>query len=222
MQVQQAERESSAGSARGAHDESDESWERLENVPSHHSEAGEVEKLKSKRRNKHRFLHRHHRKHQAQDQPDEGQDNDADPTGKAARAKQAERAQAAGGGYANKDGILPLGQLKRNPSIASELPRDFEDVVVLTPKQQANLEYQQRKFHASHTFYRYRETVTHRPFELNLMIAIVVLLAGSWNKQAARADAQTAPPASDPAQVARFGARDVTRLLGDAGIIRVI
>lgn len=167
-QVQPADAESSGGSARGGHDESDESWERLENVPSHRSEPGEVEKLKTKRRNKHRFLHRHQHDSDSTQAAD-GQGDDSHPADKAARAK-------SGGGYANKDGILPLGQLKRNPSIASELPRDFEDVVVLTPKQQANLEYQQRKFHASHTFYRYRETVTHRPFELNLMIAIVVLL----------------------------------------------
>ncbi|PWN50169.1 hypothetical protein IE53DRAFT_387555 [Violaceomyces palustris] len=73
-------------------------------------------------------------------------------------------------------GRIPLGQLVRNASIVSELVKEEEDVVVLTPKQQANLEYQQRKFHQSHTFYRYRETVTHRPFELAIMMAIVILL----------------------------------------------
>ncbi|EPQ28066.1 uncharacterized protein PFL1_04393 [Pseudozyma flocculosa PF-1] len=78
--------------------------------------------------------------------------------------------------YVDKDGVIPLGQLRRTASIASELPKDQEDVVVLSPKQQANLEHQQRKFHESHTFYRYRETITHRPFELRLMMVIVILL----------------------------------------------
>lgn len=44
--------------------------------------------------------------------------------------------------------------IKRNTSIQSELVKDIEDVVVLTPEEQRILEHHQRKFHASHTFYR--------------------------------------------------------------------
>ena len=67
-------------------------------------------------------------------------------------------------------------QLKRNDSIQSELVKDREDIVVLTKEEQDILEHHQRKFHASHTFYRYHETATHRAFPLDLMIVIVCLL----------------------------------------------
>uniref|UniRef100_V5EDZ0 Integral membrane protein n=2 Tax=Kalmanozyma brasiliensis (strain GHG001) TaxID=1365824 RepID=V5EDZ0_KALBG len=155
----------------------DSSSELLEAVQSRRS-ADEVEKLKEKRSKKHAWLHR--KKHTDEEKAD----------GDSSKRDSAGTSSSAGGGsepgpiegprktYANKDGVIPLGQLKRNPSIASELPRDAEEEVVLSPKQQANLEYQQRKFHESHTFYRYRETVTHRPFELSLMMAIVILLDG--------------------------------------------
>jgi len=66
--------------------------------------------------------------------------------------------------------------IKRNTSIQSELVKDIEDVVVLTPEEQAILQHHQRKFHASHTFYRFHETATHRAFPLDLMIVIVCLL----------------------------------------------
>ncbi|SPO32698.1 uncharacterized protein UTRI_05801_B [Ustilago trichophora] len=157
---------------------SNSSWEVLDAVQSRQS-ACEVEELKEKRKHKHSFFHR---KKDSQDTTKAGSDKQA-----AESQHKSEEIPAHGSPppppsktahktYPNKDGIIPLGQLKRNPSIASELPRDAEDVVVLSPKQQANLEYQQRKFHESHTFYRYRETVTHRPFELSLMMAIVILL----------------------------------------------
>ncbi|KAJ9475375.1 hypothetical protein PHBOTO_005437 [Pseudozyma hubeiensis] len=132
--------------------------------------ACEVEELKRERRHKHAFFHRkkHSKKSDDEEQRKRRSGGSASSEGSPAPTQHKT--------YPNKDGIIPLGQLKRNPSIASELPRDAEDVVVLSPKQQANLEYQQRKFHESHTFYRYRETVTHRPFELSLMMAIVILL----------------------------------------------
>ena len=66
--------------------------------------------------------------------------------------------------------------LKRNESIQSELVKEREDVVVLTKGEQQVLEHHQRKFHASHTFYRFHETATHRAFPLDLMIVIVCLL----------------------------------------------
>lgn len=72
---------------------------------------------------------------------------------------------------ANKQPVL-----KRNESIQSELVKEREEIVVLTKEEQAILEHHQRKFHASHTFYRFHETSTHRAFPLDLMIAIVCLL----------------------------------------------
>ncbi|SNX87593.1 uncharacterized protein MEPE_06303 [Melanopsichium pennsylvanicum] len=159
----------------------DSSWELLDTVQSRQSSC-EFEELKQKRNQKHKFFHRHKQTQSTSSSdpltdPNKGQESkrDADPIPTQASPVQP-RAKTAHKTYASKDGIIPLGQLKRNPSIASELPRDAEDVVVLSPKQQANLEYQQRKFHESHTFYRYRETVTHRPFELRLMMAVVILL----------------------------------------------
>ena len=56
------------------------------------------------------------------------------------------------------------------------IDRDTQEVSVLSPTEQATLQHQQRLFHASHTFYRYRETATHWPFPLRLMMAIVILL----------------------------------------------
>lgn len=70
----------------------------------------------------------------------------------------------------------PFEQLKRNESIRSELVKEREDIVVLTKEEQELLEHHQRKFHASHTFYRFHETATHRAFPLDLMITIVCLL----------------------------------------------
>lgn len=70
----------------------------------------------------------------------------------------------------------PLENLKRNESIRSELVKEREDIVVLTADEQELLEHHQRKFHTSHTFYRFHETATHRAFPLDLMITIVCLL----------------------------------------------
>jgi hypothetical protein len=47
---------------------------------------------------------------------------------------------------------------------------------VLTEGQQAKLEYHERKFSKSHTFYKPHETETHYAFPLKLLVAIVVLL----------------------------------------------
>ncbi|SPC66243.1 uncharacterized protein UHOD_07699 [Ustilago sp. UG-2017b] len=159
----------------------DSSWEFLDATQSR-SSANKVEDLKEKceRRHEHRFFHRQkhhsHEKDDADKADKEKQTTEESGSPAASASPKAKPSKTAHKTYPNKDGIIPLGQLKRNPSIASELPRDAEDIVVLSPKQQANLEYQQRKFHESHTFYRYRETVTHRPFELSLMMAIVILL----------------------------------------------
>ncbi|KAI3626352.1 hypothetical protein CBS9595_001713 [Malassezia furfur] len=67
-------------------------------------------------------------------------------------------------------------RLKRVPSIDSMIDKESQEVSVLSPTEQATLQHQQRLFHASHTFYRYRETATHWPFPLRLMMAIVILL----------------------------------------------
>ena len=47
---------------------------------------------------------------------------------------------------------------------------------VLTQEEQAKLEYHERKFSKSHTFYKPHETETHHAFPLRLLIAVVVLL----------------------------------------------
>jgi hypothetical protein len=47
---------------------------------------------------------------------------------------------------------------------------------VLTDEQQAKLEYHERKFAKSHTFYKPHETETHYAFPLKLLVAVVVLL----------------------------------------------
>ena len=75
-----------------------------------------------------------------------------------------------------RKGLIKAPPLERNMSIQSELVKEKEDVVVLTKGEQEVLEHHQRKFHASHTFYRYHETSTHKAFPLDLMIVIVCLL----------------------------------------------
>jgi hypothetical protein len=47
---------------------------------------------------------------------------------------------------------------------------------VLTEEQQVKLEYHERKFSKSHTFYMPHETETHYAFPLKLLVAVVVLL----------------------------------------------
>ncbi|WFD25587.1 hypothetical protein MNAN1_000550 [Malassezia nana] len=46
-------------------------------------------------------------------------------------------------------------RLERVPSIKSMVEKDSSEVSVLTPSEQALLQHHQRKFHASHTFYRH-------------------------------------------------------------------
>jgi len=50
------------------------------------------------------------------------------------------------------------------------------DYSVLTPEQQAKLDFHERKFSKSHTFYKPHETETHYAFPLKLLVAIVVVL----------------------------------------------
>jgi hypothetical protein len=50
------------------------------------------------------------------------------------------------------------------------------EYTVLTEKQQATLEFHERKFSKSHTFYKPHETETHYAFPLKLLVAVVVLL----------------------------------------------
>jgi Protein of unknown function (DUF2985) len=47
---------------------------------------------------------------------------------------------------------------------------------VLTPKEQAKLDFHERKFSKSHTFYKPHETETHFAFPLKLLVTIVILL----------------------------------------------
>ncbi|RDW80259.1 hypothetical protein BP6252_04897 [Coleophoma cylindrospora] len=50
------------------------------------------------------------------------------------------------------------------------------EYTVLTEAEQTKLEYHERKFSKSHTFYKPHETETHYAFPLRLLIAVVVLL----------------------------------------------
>ncbi|KAG0645589.1 hypothetical protein D0Z07_8651 [Hyphodiscus hymeniophilus] len=50
------------------------------------------------------------------------------------------------------------------------------DYSVLTEDQQAKLEFHERKFSKSHTFYKPHETETHFAFPLKLLVAVVLLL----------------------------------------------
>ena len=59
---------------------------------------------------------------------------------------------------------------------ARTTPEPSYDYTVLTDEEQAKLEYHERKFSKSHTFYKPHETATHYAFPLKLLVAIVVLL----------------------------------------------
>ncbi|KAF2671846.1 hypothetical protein BT63DRAFT_437782 [Microthyrium microscopicum] len=61
-----------------------------------------------------------------------------------------------------------------NRSGANDQPA-FE-YTVLTPEQQAKLEFHERKFAKSHTFYKPHETQTHYAFPLKLLMTVVILL----------------------------------------------
>jgi hypothetical protein len=50
------------------------------------------------------------------------------------------------------------------------------EYTVLTEEEQIKLEYHERKFSKSHTFYKPHETETHYAFPLKLLVAIVILL----------------------------------------------
>jgi hypothetical protein len=63
-----------------------------------------------------------------------------------------------------------------NADIESSAADDQDEYTVLTPKQQARLEYHQNKFSKSHTFYKPHETTTHHAFPLRFLVAAVVLL----------------------------------------------
>lgn len=76
----------------------------------------------------------------------------------------------------SRDLLRPAPPLTRQASIVSEIIKEREDVVVLTPDEQATLSHHQRKLHQSHSFYRYHETATHHAFPLDLLITIVCLL----------------------------------------------
>ncbi len=82
---------------------------------------------------------------------------------------------------------MPRGLARR---IAPRIPKKFAlrmvarskvndpvyEYSVLTPEQQAKLEYHERKFSKSHTFYKPHETETHFAFPLKLLVAVVLLL----------------------------------------------
>lgn len=67
-------------------------------------------------------------------------------------------------------------KLQRQPSMISEIEKEKEDVVVLTPEEQSKLEHHQRAFRKSHGYFRYHSTASHDAFPLKLMVAIVILL----------------------------------------------
>lgn len=82
---------------------------------------------------------------------------------------------------------MPRGLARR---IAPRIPKNFArrmvarsrindpsyEYTVLTDEQQAKLEYHERKFSKSHTFYKPHETETHYAFPLKLLVAVVLLL----------------------------------------------
>lgn len=72
-------------------------------------------------------------------------------------------------------------RIKKDEETASPEGPEFvsaesQELVVLTPTQQAKLKHHQNKFSKSHTFYKPHETATHHAFPLRLLVAIVVLL----------------------------------------------
>lgn len=81
---------------------------------------------------------------------------------------------------------MPAGLARRiAPRIPERFARRFSpkkaedptyEYTVLTEEQMAKLEYHERKFSKSHTFYKPHETETHYAFPLKLLIAVVVLL----------------------------------------------
>lgn len=76
-------------------------------------------------------------------------------------------------GFAKR--LMPK-QLSRHFTNHSEAKEPTFDYTVLTPEQQANLEFHERKFSKSHTFYKPHETETHYAFPLKLLVIVVLLL----------------------------------------------
>jgi len=71
--------------------------------------------------------------------------------------------------------MIPKGYGERMIARSKTNDPTFESSV-LTPEEQAKLEYHERKFSKSHTFYKPHETATHYAFPLKLLITVVVLL----------------------------------------------
>jgi hypothetical protein len=65
------------------------------------------------------------------------------------------------------------GRSKPNPDTVGGAPWEYS---VLDPEEQEKLEYHERKFAKSHTFYKPHETATHYAFPLRLLITVVLLL----------------------------------------------
>lgn len=112
-------------------------------------------------------------------------DGEGDLTDGSSRADSSESANgllhppahgSSGASKESEDMPRPAPPLTRQASIMSEIIKEREDVVVLTPDEQATLSHHQRKLHQSHSFYRYHETATHHAFPLDLLITIVCLL----------------------------------------------
>lgn len=72
----------------------------------------------------------------------------------------------------------PVIAINEDPEAARQIEenRQWHEVSVLNPKQQAKLEHHQAKMTKSHTFYKPHETETHHAFPVRMLIAIVLLL----------------------------------------------
>ncbi|KAL9113724.1 MAG: hypothetical protein Q9227_002169 [Pyrenula ochraceoflavens] len=67
-------------------------------------------------------------------------------------------------------------RLARRIVTRSDIQDRWYEYSVLSKEEQAKLEFHERKFSKSHTFYKPHETETHFAFPLKLLVAIVVLL----------------------------------------------
>jgi hypothetical protein len=67
-------------------------------------------------------------------------------------------------------------RIARRMIARSKTPDPSYEYTVLTSQEQAKLEYHERKFSKSHTFYKPHETETHFAFPLKLLVAVVLLL----------------------------------------------
>jgi hypothetical protein len=71
---------------------------------------------------------------------------------------------------------IPKRLARRMVSRSGTIEVPSYDYSVLDAEQQAKLEYHERKFSKSHTFYKPHETETHFAFPLKLLVAVVLLL----------------------------------------------